>query len=1565
MLLAALVMVLASCGGEGEGIITTGDKDTSSGQTTTISGRVALSSASSSSKPAPAMLMKADQMARKASQSLNKARHEKTARAQASYKASLPGVPQFSMEKVYERVGLAPAIIIGDVSLYDADHPEWLFPISESKFNPDGTYFLNTTSNAALNAIFANTVDYVDGQPVPAGKYTLIAKTDQTLTGELLIGVQAVVKHYVGDVTGNDLVIQDSDALPSVVSMFGHRPNLEGNFGGQDFVVPLNGAVQLTFSMAMARLTILSGGVEVDNITNTAVGAIDGTWKVSPDLLSATFYPDNDLEEGDIHRVTVRGGSLNPNVKNVYGKTMNKTITGTFIVGPEDVTAPEAIRISPPKKVKANMPITTPLRIAADEPLDLNTMEVASSPSIGVKPNVIFIGKTLEATNYPFIYEIVPSEPFDLSKNYLVTVSGAKDLALNDMIDLTFNFTTESTSAGIDPGASVVEQDAQADVKDVFGKWIRAFDDRSIPVLTSYMSGDFLWAGGGGSDDLNRDGLLSLGEFSSMLEEFFLFLEGCDSDVSGAIIGNIVVSDFDTADLAPFDRATMKFTITTTPKNTTNTQCTSEGPDKDEVLTANLELRNGSWIIVSGADAGSTPPTGTHRAISLVSPADNAVLATTDAPTMIWNGIDGVETYAVVMLSARNERAGWVALVDSDGLDTKADQYEVTYTPDIGYADGLKVNGTDIPDGIYALCNYENPELCAGRLQNYFDIDRRINVGMREGSNINWSVIGLGVLNTTDLITDGIGQRDIANDVVAAAESQFFSVAGEWKELTVTVAGKSGGIYEFSQYVNGYDVGSADSVAVIINAPAEWANGTGTLNHYGLGSSNSYPLTFDAQAQVRVDLDLYNKYNDVSIQAYKPGAETDAGRLGKYFNVLTTGGIPAGLEIDSITDFSTGAGVELDSWGRAISNTVKSVNIYGHINDPVITNLRLNLWGDAGSHEEMGTVDGSGSFVFVNVPVFEGWNSIEVYDYDWYSDTGRDYVSIEVEAPGGSVFINPIRFLGGPGLTETQSYVYRVNYDAGALSIINAGVEMDNLGSAVDPWDYAGWYESMSDPEGYNYTGTGYWGEINPDGSWLRYSPDGSLDSSGGSISSILFDLFEGRNIFSFYDEFRTYYRTMEVITTTGKIYVPPIDVSFTLTAPAGATTTSKYVSGNSSDWDTDADSISLNMVMNKLGLGTTYRGYIDHYLSTDTDWMRVGYTMINAAAAGEPLGSWQHTDPMDTWQPLPGIANQGASISDIPIDLYTGQNVFYIYDGNNGWYYLYVTTTAGKTFTPDISKVTAYEGTYTPGAAEILPQYGSSSYGDYQTDVDSVTLWVEARYDDTWPLDGSSNMINGVAFSHQAQGIWQTYYLDLNTSGNALSPTFELIAGNNWIDVCYKPVPDPYDENYIQSCAFRYTVYMSTTGGALPPQWIYVDSPAHDVDIPFNAIVDVMGHIDNSSDGFDPDYLYAYLINTTPGGGWGDSVSFYNGMSPTDPQYLSYDPVTMEFSFTGQFYADLPQMIYISTCGWNILGENKCHYAYSYVNNIYDQDFRNGKPGVSGRTSAPMIPERYYGIPR
>lgn len=320
------------------------------------------------------------------------------------------------------------------VDLYDVSHPEWLRPVATTMTNLNCGYTLNKLAHSNLNINPDGSLPYIDDTPIPAGKYTIVAYNNIINSGgKQFVAVQPFVRSFKGVISNNNLLAYDSEAVPKITSILGLKQNSDGTFGGSGVLVEKNRAIQVAFNMAMARLSMLDN-ISIKDNANTSV---PGIWKVSPDLLSATFYPTLDLISGTVYVITV-----NNNVQNVYGKKIASTITGSFTATIADTTPPNAIYIG----VSTGANINKPLKVASSELLDINTMFITSAPNIGDKPSVIFIGfdSALDsAIHKGYIYEILPSSALDLNTDYALKMGGARDMAGNPLTEVTINFKSE------------------------------------------------------------------------------------------------------------------------------------------------------------------------------------------------------------------------------------------------------------------------------------------------------------------------------------------------------------------------------------------------------------------------------------------------------------------------------------------------------------------------------------------------------------------------------------------------------------------------------------------------------------------------------------------------------------------------------------------------------------------------------------------------------------------------------------------------------------------------------------------------------------------------------------------------------------------------------------------------------------------------------------------------------------------------------------------------------------------------------------------------------------------
>ena len=585
--LFAMAVFITACGGGGGGGggTTGGDTGGNTGATTTISGKVTLSS--SVAKP----LSKSTASSLLSLKSMNGAPV-----GRPGSKAYTASIPTGSVAKSLVKLGTP--LDNATVYLFDADHPEWLFPVAETSADADGNYTFTVLKNKVKN-----NASYADGGSIPAGKYTLVAFRF-TLGQKPLVATQTIVNKFEGAITGTDLQAQPSDAAPTIRAMFGYGKNTDGTqtWGNSSTaILSTNAAIQISFSMAMWR----------DNLKGITISpAIAGHWTLSSDWTTATFYPDQGvtLQPSTTYTITVPGADTAtiavPAVTNVYGNSLAVTAKGTFTTASgTDTIKPTAIWLSPTiTEMASAFDVTKPIRIGSNDVLDVNglLLESTSATTLGAKPGVLYVGKDSSGL---YVYEFVLGQPLKLGTNYDLKVSGGKDLAGNVMVDLNGSLATVAAaqSSGISQTADAATQDVQAQVKDVFGKWVRGFNDRNIAQIQSLMSGDFVMEydvashGIDSGSDVNRDGKYSVNEFSDMLsKDAFQMWQYCGTTVTGDVIGTINV----VGDSADFE---FKLAASST---LASSDCSEAAPK--ESLYTTLQKINGAWIIVRASDGIDT-----------------------------------------------------------------------------------------------------------------------------------------------------------------------------------------------------------------------------------------------------------------------------------------------------------------------------------------------------------------------------------------------------------------------------------------------------------------------------------------------------------------------------------------------------------------------------------------------------------------------------------------------------------------------------------------------------------------------------------------------------------------------------------------------------------------------------------------------------------------------------------------------------------------------------------------------------------------------------------------------
>jgi hypothetical protein len=1267
MIIAALALV--SCGGSGDVTGTTGGGGGGGGggsATTSVSGKVALSSVVASGKPA----IGAKSMFEMQNNALilQKAGNERGKQRPSLAPSGKPGTYSKALLKTINAAAPTSGSVVlskANVEVYSADHPEWLYPIADAQTDHEGNFKVTKMSNADLNVPFGAT--YKDGDNIPSGKYTFIAYKYDINLGKLFVAVQAFVKNYEGVVSDNNLIAQDSDAVPSITSMFGLKPNSDGTYGGPSAKIPTNGAVQVIFSMAMARGSLVGDTInnvqKAINITNSTGIEVPGVWAVAADLLSLTFRPTNGFVAGETYNVFVQGGdkALNSG-KNVFGRPLVESVSGSFVGDVYDNVSPNGGAILLKSQ---NAPISMPLRFWTDDPLDLNTFNVTSNLDIGDKPNAIFMG-TYEYPPNPLqplvletvhVYEIEKALPLQLGGNYTVTVSGAKDLAGNTMNDITFSFTVESASQGIVPGS--VDEFIQTQVKDVFGKWISAFDLGSLPGLTKHMTGDFYWLPErGGSDDLNRDGRVSLKEFTTMLSNLFGMFKECNMVVSGDVIGTISVSStgVDPANPTAKDTADLAFTLDFDPQDKNNPMCGEMG-DKMQ-LYLRLKNLNQAWMVTSGADYDASGVKLKDIApIELVGPDDGELLdeplGVSALPTFKWTGVANVSTYALIILDADDPwmERGWVAV--SDGADTNEQQVTAKFATKTGQAGNIYI-------------------LPKERMADQFGMWKTITA-LELGGNYIWSVVGFDTHTMKDFELGLIGGNTLFNDVVASAPARSFSVSGTKIALEVvvkdTILGKS---YQFNEFIGGYDVSPWPEVDIEITTPT--GPGTGQMSQYGFGSKN-YNITFDSTGYVQNTVQLYNRQNWFQVcdgtYEWDPMANEQI-CTGPYtqFSIITNTGTPPVIDVTSVTDSDTITPMEMDLWGKIINATVKEIDVSGTVSDPGVTWVYLHVNGDNGKTGELVSPVVAGDFSFVNVPVFEGWNEVRLYG--WGAEDYSYNFRVEVGPNGGTVYEPSVSFV----INSNDATLVSTNYQSGDPYFLwnadpNDTAEVTTTSIIPGSNVYCDrWTSKGGVPQGYFdhfNIGDGITGDTFGEYYYIWNSGDGT--ETNVYATSAEYPLFEGLNYVRCWDSSGVFH-DIEIYTTGGTQFILPItDVLVNTVSPASAFLRTLWSSTDSQELESSANTVNIE--------GNVLMSEVTDTITEDMRRIPIEYDggtgdIINGLVIEHRAGSYSKAYFMN----VPDVTDE-ASFS-LDITLFKGYNYITVTTPTYERYYVNITTSGG-----------------------------------------------------------------------------------------------------------------------------------------------------------------------------------------------------------------------------------------------------------------------------------------------
>jgi hypothetical protein len=1016
-LVLSVCMVLAGCSGKGVG----GSGGNGSG-TTVVSGKVTLSSSILAGKPSLKEMF-----------SVPPAKPGTKA-----YREMSQGLPVDGLNKVLFAPGDPAPLSNATVELYDADHPEWLLPISAGNTDSSGDYSLSTMTNASRN----EGATYADGDPIPAGKYTLIAFKNG-LGQKPVVAVQTIVTEFDGTIPNVNFEVLDSDIAPAVISILGLPKNKDGSqvWGTESTKHPLNSAIQVTFSMPMMRdyLSAIA-------LTSSDGGTIPtGKWSLSADWRTATFY----LDEGQVfsidktYTITIYGADDaggHTKVVNVYGNTIDATAICKFTASALDVISPSVQWNSPTVIEMGNLvDVTQSFRIESNESLDVNKLSLRGTPSIGVKPGVLFLGKNNAGL---YVYEFDLGAPLQLNTEYSITVSGGKDLAGHVMNLLTGKIRTNTAenTPGIDPAATPETQNLQAAVKAIFGKWVRSLDDRNLAQFQGMMSPEFyleydVAQGIDSNSDINRDGRFSFSEFSNMMSRNgFLQWDYCGTRITGIIspVAGTYIKVYP-GELPP--RADFEFKLNAS--NTLNSRECSEAAPR-ESLYATLRYKNGVWKIVrasSGIDTRDKTIQGSELLLTSMYQINNAddslFSSTSDAlsdgykfdgvPNMpnspinseniaikySWDPMPGVTTYVLMVMDARKPWIGRAIAFPSSITTVRSDE---AWVADIG--------GTDVSQKFGFGSDNPTGGPGSGSQITY--------VG---GGQYYWEVIGFSTISNADMPSKT--RTALLQDIKANSFLRNYSIAGSYDELHIQVkpgTNPNATPITYSEVLNGYDLKNNGWATLTVYSPNKVSGGN--MSVYGSQYSQT-PITFDASGQSTFTVALYQGWNWVNIcdngdyTAVPPKLQ-----LCKSFSILTTGGIPPIIQVWEVID-DTGATLVGDAAQYFVAEPgATKVTIKGITTDTSVMNLNLNLWNQNGAYSSAQVQTTCGvstcNFTVTDLEIYQGENWINVYGQGAQSYSAN----IGIYTDTGAVWVPPISVTDVTESTPRAQYPSSSDWDA-------------------------------------------------------------------------------------------------------------------------------------------------------------------------------------------------------------------------------------------------------------------------------------------------------------------------------------------------------------------------------------------------------------------------------------------------------------------------------------------------------------------------------------------------------
>jgi hypothetical protein len=1425
----------------------------------------------------------------------------------------------------------AAAFTNGTVYLYNSDHPEWLSPVASSPTDSTGAYSMSKLENAA-----ANNNAYTNGAAIPSGNYTLLAFKaggfDPILgtTTTALVAVQTVVNKFEGTVTIPDLVAQESTALPTVSAMLGVKQNTDGTqtWGSAANSIPANAAIQVNFSSAMSRGSLTNG--------ITISPAVSGKWSLSADWTTATFYPDTGvtLTAGAVYTVTVKGADTGATaaVKNVYGNALAKTATGTFTATAADAVAPTAIFVSPTTlQLASPVDVTTPIRIGANKQLDVNGLtlvgNVGGVSSLGAKPGVLYVGKeTAGVYAGYYIYEFVLGSPLQLGKTYDLTVSGGKGLngvAMNPL-NVSLQTTSAAATTGVDATATTATQNAQASVKDVLGKWIRAFSDRNITQLQSVMSGDFYFedAKTDPSSDINRDGRLSLSEFSNMLTaQAFPNWEFCGTTITGDVVGTINV----VGDLADFE-----FKMVASSSNTSQ-QCVNSLPN--DAFYATVQNLNGAWTIVR-ASVGIDTRTKTISFPDLINTLsisqggatisdggqiqlnyDPATNLETNPVTYSWGATTGVSSYVFIRMDARDPKNGRAC-----ALPTTKIEFSTT--------SGCVANGGVNVDGKFG-----------------FNTDPMRPPVHVEGGQYYWEVIGLATTTTATIANKT--PADLLKDISAISSLHSYTIAGVYKEITVQVYGgatATGTPVTYSVNYNGYDVGANGKATITVTT----GNTTATAGSLDVSGNfwKSYPLTFSGGVAT-VTVDLSKGMNWINVN--------DGVGLNQGFSISTTGGLAPVVDITSVTD-DKGGTLTLDQWGFAKATTgATKVTVSGTVSNPTLTTVDVNVNNDAtGAYNHVSVPVTGGAFT-VTLDIYKGDNWINAgagyqdpvtNSWVWYGDHAGIYTDT------GTVWVPNISITGVTTASQTGTFGGSSDWDAsldadgivtitgkfkqianGTYSISSDGgwnsgtlVALADGSFSLDVTLYKGWnYVSINDSS-YNWYGVNIYttngkAAVKPaitgvNGVAPTVTLAGGASATATGCTATVTGTAKAGNLnvnWSGYDGTNSYYESQTLV-LTGAADTP---ISFSVNVPlVGGAGSYNNIDVYDLNWmwtgvkvttsgacSYAPPTLTVASVLDSAG-GAITPGAGGDYLAGANQTVTVTGTTNRA---GRTVTASMYSCTSQTYTTTASSTANASGTYDWSISgikVYDGWNSLNVTEGSN-WQYLNVSTTNGQLAQP------ALTATVTPGTVSYSGTCGYNSW-----DAGAATVVT---------ISGTTTAPDGTGNYTDAAGSTHTFTI---TGGTYSIPNIALFDGYNNIS--------------INDTAWNWqSVGISTTNGVPKPQYVFITSPLNTAAV--TGLQTVSGTISiTTASGYKPSTVEATV-------GVYDSATFMwnyvNYSSDVNQQTmygklpLTYDAATGNYSISNVDFGPAPSGNQVSV---NVYAYDNVNYISHSVTTYYNDPYGN-----------------------